>query len=103
MSFCSVCGNSFPCAGFDLSLNQLVCEISTSYSILHPALGAVAFGTGMSLRSHRDHLFKQKSTELERLEKKLLGLTPEHKFREKTEKQIADLKLELGVQVVEDE
>jgi len=100
MAYCSVCGNSFPCAGFDRSLDQLVQE--TSCSFLHPALGADAFGRAMSLRSHRDHLFKQKSAELARLEKKLLGLTPEHKSRENTEKQIALLKKELGVQVVED-
>jgi hypothetical protein len=98
MSHCSVCHNSFPCAGFTFSLEELNREIASSCPFLHPALGSEAFGAAMSLRYHREHLFKQKSAELERLTKKLSEMAPEHKSRPTTEKKIADLKVELGVE-----
>ncbi len=97
MPHCVVFGNLFPCAGYNFSVAELK-KLIAECPVQHPELGVKAFGDGMSLRSHRDYLDAQKSKELKRLEKKLLEMTPEHKSRPTTEKKIADLKVELGVE-----
>ena len=104
MPYCSVCSYRFPCHGSLFpTISALEMEISTSYPFLHPDLGPDAFGSATSLRSHRDHLLKQKSEELQRLEKTLATITNEDRRFEGISTKIAALKQELGVKVVENE